>query len=130
MRAAIVMVYIPVLLLVFAAACQHDAGPKSNAKDTWNAALAGELAEVDYEDQRYRQQLIPLLDAKEIDSVRLKAIFKKMHHSDSANLNAIINIIEKMAGPTPKQWAQRALKRYGQCFTMQTCPPMRNTWKR
>ncbi|MCD2422401.1 hypothetical protein LQ567_06475 [Niabella pedocola] len=67
------------------------------------ASMMSQLAAIDYEDQRYRQEIMPVINAAQVDSAQLKAIFKKIHRADSINLATIAQILDHKGWPNPKE---------------------------
>ncbi|WP_300600824.1 DUF6624 domain-containing protein [Niabella sp.] len=65
--------------------------------------MMDQLAAIDYEDQRYRLEIEPIVNAEPVDSAKLKAVFKKIHQADSINLLAVRKILDHEGWPDPKQ---------------------------
>lgn len=87
---------------ILATSCWHKSSTK-NIREHPGTNLARDLTIIEVEDQRYRQELQPLLIAKERDTIQIKAIWKKIHVSDSINLAKIKTILEKHGWPNPKE---------------------------
>ncbi|WP_018626345.1 DUF6624 domain-containing protein [Niabella aurantiaca] len=90
-------------LLWFAVACTHTRSGEMHSIFNASPSMMDQLAAIDYEDQRYRQEIMPIINADHLDSVKLKAVFKKIHQADSINQRAIRYILDHKGWPHPKQ---------------------------
>ncbi|MCF3108701.1 hypothetical protein LL912_07915 [Niabella sp. CC-SYL272] len=90
-------------LLWLAVGCTHGRPGAMLSKTKAAPSLMDQLAAIDYEDQRYRQEIEPVINAEPMDSAKLKTLFKKIHRADSINLLAIRHILDHEGWPDPKQ---------------------------
>lgn len=90
-------------LLWLVVGCTHARPGEVHSKNKAGLSLMDQLAAIDYEDQRYRQEIEPVINAEPVDSAKLKTLFKKIHRSDSINLLAIRHVLDHEGWPDPKQ---------------------------
>ncbi|MBO9593459.1 MAG: hypothetical protein J7599_11175 [Niabella sp.] len=105
MKSSASIFYLPAALslLCLVVGCTYARSGKVHSKANASPSMMDQLAAIDYEDQRYRLEIEPVINAAPMDSAKLKAVFKKIRRADSINLLAVRNILDHKGWPDPKE---------------------------
>lgn len=92
-----------ILSLSFEGCSCHNGKIGVKSEVTRVQSLYDTLAAIDIEDQRYRSQIVALLDSNFTDSSHYNDLRKKMHKADSNNLLIITKILDNQGWPDQKK---------------------------